>query len=176
MVTIPPRLASAPEQARDSLTTFNEVMASPHATLKDSLIQIMPYVHSWICIRDAATNEPQFAPSKFVGYRDMTVDTYVEHFKIMDGRDTERALAPWVRLVTEADADYDELHGKLHEFCARFGSKPRSRCRISFLTMEADRSANTGDRDAAIVELLVRVCETLPLVRRREVAQRISRL
>lgn len=175
MVTTPPRLATAPEQAHESLTTFNEVMASPNATLKDSLVQIMPYVHSWICVRDAKTGEPQFGPSKFVGYRDMTVDTYVEHFKLMDGRDTERALAPWVHLVTEADADYDNLHRKLHEFCARFGTKPRARCRISILTMEADRSTNIADRDAAIVKVIVGVCETLPLECRREIVRRISR-
>jgi hypothetical protein len=175
MTIAPPRLAATPAQVRDSLGTFNEVMESRKDRLKESLIQIISYVHSWICVFDEETGEPQFGPSKFVGYRDMTPDIYSEHFKLMNGRETERVLEPWVRLVTEADANYDDLHRKLHEFCGRFGTKPRARCRISILTMEADRRVDDSGRDAALVELLVKVCETLPAERRQEIARRIAR-
>lgn len=163
-----PRLASSPEHARASLLTFQAVMNSTDEPLKAMLIKIIPFVHSWVCIRDEATGEPLFGPSKFVGYRDMTVQSYRDHFKQMDGRDTERVMQGWLHLVDEED----ELYNKLHEFCGRFGTKPRSSCRISTLGLETRDQPN--EDQTALTELLVRVIQSLPPEQRDEISRRIG--
>jgi hypothetical protein len=171
-----PRLASTPEQARESLMTYQHVMNSSDEKLKTPLVKIMSFVHSWVCVLDETTAEPLFGPSKFVGYRDMTVQSYRDHQQHMDGRDTERVMKDWLQPVIDDD---DDLYNKLYEFCARFGTKPRTTCRISVLATESQTATETNEQSdpdqAALTELLVRVIQSLPPNRRNEIARRIER-
>jgi hypothetical protein len=64
----------------------------------------------------------------------MTPDIYAAETGAMgrlDGRVTEKKLAPWAALVTEDDPRYEAVHAALADFCAEHSSFPNSRARIS---------------------------------------------
>ena len=87
----------------------------------------------------------------------------------MDGRVTEKVIAPWVCPLRpeEVTATRDALF----EFCARFGKKPNGRFRIVRLAEPATEDA--PDRDALLTDLLVQVIKMLPAERQQEVVRRL---
>jgi hypothetical protein len=166
------RLVSSAAQARTSHATYQREMASPDGAARQALIEVIPYIQSWIAVPDS-DDRFLFAPSTFVGYRDMTAEMYRRHHEDMDGRVTERVIAPWIRVMAEGDADYDHARDQLFDFCATFRKKPNGRCRISILPDGGDES-RLGDRDSAVAELLVKVFEMLPPVQQQHVTRRIT--
>jgi hypothetical protein len=161
------RLVSNPTQVRDNHGTYVREMAS--AAPGHPLVEVIPYIQAWIAIPDEE-GRFRFAPSKFVGYFDMTAETYARmHDKGMDGRVTEKVIAPWVRPLPPEDAA--AARDALFEFCARFGKKPNGRCRIVRLADPAAEAA--PDRDALLTRLLVEVIKTLPPERQQEVARQL---
>jgi hypothetical protein len=167
-----PRLVSSAAQVRDNHATYQREMSSPDGPPRQALVEVIPYIQSWIAVHDSS-GRFVFAPSKFVGYRDMTAEMYHRHHEDMDGRVTERVIASWIRVMAEGDPDYDDARDQLFDFCATFGKKPNGRCRISIL-LDGDENRR-GDRDSALAELLVEVFAMLPLSQQQHVARRITR-
>lgn len=165
------RLVSNLDQVISNHAAYQDAMRSGHEI--GPLIDVIPYIHSWIARRDPSTGEWLFAPSKFVGYVGMTRDIYGHRFAEMDGRLTEKALAGWMHVVHEGDTDYEAAHEALYEFCARFGKKPNSRCRISVLDGGEEATSRTGGHHAAVADLLVAVFNGLPRNQRQDVLRRL---
>lgn len=165
------RLVSSSDQVRASHATYQREMSSLRGGSNRPLIDVMSYTLSWIAIRDHQ-GKYIFAPSKFVGYRDMTAEIYDRNYNIdMDGRKTEVAIKDWIRVLAKGDSGYDVARDQLFDFCAKFGKKPNGRCRISLLLDEDRQEEEKPDK---IVELLVEVYKTLPISQQREVARRIA--
>jgi hypothetical protein len=165
------RLVSSAAQVRDNHATYQREMASSGSPARQALVEVIPYIQSWVAVYD--NRQFLFAPSKFVGYRDMTAEMYRRHHKDMDGRVTERVIAPWIRVMGEGGADYDHARDQLFDFCATFGKKPNGRCRLSLLPAGHDESRR-GDRDSVVAELLVEVFDLLPPVQQQHVTRRIT--
>lgn len=166
------RLVSNRNQAVANHATYQAAMASGEGVI--SLIDVIPYILSWIVLRDPITGVWTFAPSKFIGYVDMTKEIYGSDHAEMDGRQTEKVLKRWISVIQESDADYDAVREALYEFCAQFGKKPNGRCRISILEDEGAAGNGAGEqRDAAVADLLVAVFKGLPSHRRQDVLRRL---
>jgi hypothetical protein len=165
------RLVSNAAQVRENHARYQKEMSSVLGATISSLIEVIPYIHSWIAIRDPS-GKFSFAPSKYVGYRNMTAETYERHHQQMDGRHTEVAIRDWIRVMAEGDPGYDEARDELFDFCSRVGKKPNGRCRISVL-LDVEH-ADESDSPGRLSELLVEVYKTLPVAEQRAVARRIA--
>jgi len=70
-----------------------------------------------------------FAPSKFIGYKQMNMKVYQEGFNTgLDGRDTERILQNYFIVVDEAGKE--ELTTKLEVFLSQYKKQPNAMCQI----------------------------------------------
>ncbi len=119
------RLASSVDQVIENAVRFRDLMEGSDSAAKTALIATIPYFRSWVAV--LVDGEFVLAPSKWVGYVDMDPDFYVRHHHDqLDGRHTERAMAPWLRQVGTDHALWDQLHG----LCARHGKRPNAACRI----------------------------------------------
>ena len=169
------RLVSNEAQVRENHAAYQKALSLPPGAIKRSLIDVIPYILSWVAIRDPG-GSLSFAPSKFIGYRHkqypMTGDVYEQHHQDMDGRQTEVAIRDWIRVIAKGDPSYDEAHDKLFDFCAKVGKKPNGRCRISWLL---DYSRTDEDDNAAkLVQLLVAVFRSLPAARQADFKRSIK--
>ncbi len=176
-MTEAPRLVSNVRQVVMSHTAYQAAMASAEGPARETLIDVMPYIQSWIVLRHPEGGY-RFAPSKFVGYVNMDANRYRDLHRGMDGRLTERVLEPWIDLITEDDPEYEEAREQLFDFCARFGTKPNGRFRMSRLRWplrnDAGAQPTTSDRDALIANFIVEVFRTLPAARQQDVSRRIG--
>lgn len=169
------RLISNIRQALANHAAYQAAMKSASGPARDTLIDVIPYIQSWIVVRDSDTGAFLFAPSKFVGYVEMDAERYHRFNRVMDGRLTELALKHWIEPISENDPEYEEGREALFDFCARFGAKPNGRFRMSRLLHEAGTKAPIPDREALIADLLVEVFRTLPANRQQDVARRCAR-
>lgn len=75
-----------------------------------------------------------FAPSKFIGYKDITIDEYKigtsREKGYMDGRDTVSRLKQWFKLVD--DKDYELYYKKLEEHLLLYDKKPNIKLQIYY--------------------------------------------
>lgn len=86
---------------------------------------------AWYAFQDQA-GKWHFGPSKFVGYADMTRDTYLDHAAdSLDGKETEPVLKTWFDLVEEGTDLHAELLQAFAAFAARFGTEANKRWRVS---------------------------------------------
>jgi hypothetical protein len=169
------RLVSNEAQVRENHASYQKAISLPPGATKRALIDVIPYILSWVAIRDPS-GSLSFAPSKFIGYRHkqypMTGDVYEQHHQDMDGRQTEVAIRDWIRVIAKGDPGYDEAHDKLFDFCANLGKKPNGRCRVS-LFLDNSRT-DENDRAGKLSQLLVEVYKSLPAAQQREVMRRIK--
>ena len=93
------------------------------------LARRMTSVHAWYAVK-SDDGIWLFAPSKFIGYAKNTTKTYLSGAKNeMDGRDTERILQEWFRVVQD-----DWLDDALQAFLQGYGhSRPNAKARINIL-------------------------------------------
>jgi hypothetical protein len=130
--TVP--LITSPSAAIDNLLRFNNLLKKES---HPRMIALLSRVQSWyVLIQDG---KPMFGPSKFIGYRGLTADTYAElAAKTLDGRKTEGVLAPWREAISPGHPKFAELSTALHALCAKHGLSPNGRARISILHGTAD--------------------------------------
>ena len=89
-------------------------------------------VHDWYALR-LGLDRWAFGPSKFVGRKDNTIKKYLE--TAGEGPiGSEKALAPLSIALESGTRLERELIGALEEFLARFGSRPRSECKIRIVS------------------------------------------
>lgn len=167
-------LVSNVDHVRENIDRYNMAMSGPESPEQGTLIDIIPHIQSWIVMRDVKTGETKFSPSKFCGYADMSANIYHKNHEEMDGRLTERVLAPWIRVVSRTDPAYAELQYALNKFCAKFGKRANSRCRISELKgVDEGASKNSSD---VLVDLLEQVYQTLSSAQQQDIRRRIARI
>ena len=161
-----PLLVTDPNQVRDNHRTYWHVMSEAKAPT--SLIDVIPYIQSWLAFGSSGEGW-EFSPSKFVGYHRITIAQYDEHHKALDGRQTERVMAPWLKALDPSEAT--DAREALFDFCQQFGKRPNGRFRISRLTDATTKAQTPNDRDATIAKLIVELARTLPRDRQLEVSR-----
>ena len=79
-------------------------------------------------------------PSKFIGYKDMSVGFYMSHtgslaqatlprYKRLDGRETEPRLSMWFRIAELGTSEYECVLQMVEELLDRWGKSPHKRAR-----------------------------------------------
>lgn len=167
MPTTKLRLVSSASQVRSNHAAYQQAIARG-VSAGQPLIEVIPYIQSWIAVR-GADGSLTFAPSKFIGYRDMTSEIYDRNYMGMDGRLTEVAIKDWVRIIKKDDQCYEQARDQLFDFCAKLGKKPNGRCRISLL-LDADTETVTSK----LVGLLIEVYKSLPADQQKIVRRQIA--
>jgi hypothetical protein len=102
------------EEALKNATTFNDALSS-----SDFIRSRLNFFRHWYYFDEI----DMFAPSKFIGYKDMNAKTY-EAFIVsdpnnLDGRDTERVLIKYFDEATGEEKD--KLVEKLSAFLSQYG-------------------------------------------------------
>lgn len=139
-------IVTRPEQVISNIATYTKELRA-NAELQARV----GYARAWYAVQNQS-GKWSFAPSKFVGYRENTARKYFQIAEIdADGRESERALAHWFRVVEDGHRLHSELVAALRDFLAPYGS-PNSRARIS---IEASEIAVAGEGDGSLKERIV---------------------
>jgi len=73
-----------------------------------------------------------FAPSKFIGFKDITIDDYKigtsPEQGYMDGRDTVKQLKQWFKLVDNVESDI--YYKKLVDYLSKYDKKPNKMLKL----------------------------------------------
>lgn len=101
-----------------------------------------------------------YAPSKWVGYADMTAEEYATDSKKNSGRITEQHLSKWYEPISTSSRDHGRHLERLTKFLAEFGKTPNAKARFNVLAvnLEQDGSEENGE----ILALIIAVVEKLP--------------
>jgi hypothetical protein len=117
-------------------------------------------------------NQPIFGFSKFVGYQNLTGESYLREYKKLTGINTEHALAEWFEEVRYGSPQYRILLDKLSDWMASYGKRPRQgasqKLRLMVLKPEFRAEAEPSSDDRDLLNLLIAVAGQLPLQQRLE--------
>ena len=74
------------------------------------------------------------SPSKFIGYKDITIEDYKEGTKrgqsYMDGRDTVKQLKEWFQPIS--NENYEFYYKRLEEFLSQYDKKPNKMLQLYY--------------------------------------------
>lgn len=151
----PITLAHSVDTAIANVFVFNSALGSMSYP---GLIRLLPHVQAWYAVQGEEDGEYLFAPSKFIGYADMTPEMYIQETGAtgrLDGRVTEKKLAVWAVPITPDDERFDHLQALLSQFCAGYGTSPNARARISLFRSAGDSSTPTEDEQVKALSVLI---------------------
>jgi hypothetical protein len=162
-------IVSTAQQVLGNIPRFEkELKGSPE------LQNRLAYARAWYASRDGA-GKWHFGPSKFIGYKGMTAEQYVNDDPL-DGRQTERKLNGWFVEVPEHDALHEELSEGLTTFLAQYGKAPSAKARINVtpeLYEEWHSSSDEAPLDHSVANLIIVVARRLSLAERARIRDAI---
>jgi uncharacterized protein (DUF433 family) len=124
-----PRTVTSAQEAIENIRHYQNAIQENH-----EIQARVARVWSWYAIKDSKSGAWQFAPSKFIGYRNPSAKLYLQgtadHGEF-DGRITERILAQWFMVLERGSKRERELMDALGEFLAGFAKAPGARARIN---------------------------------------------
>jgi hypothetical protein len=175
-----PSLVTNPKQIEKNHRAYTEGVDNLEGEALQALVRTIVHVNSWIAITEP-DGKMTFAFSKFCGQNFESVEDYFErraNDDLFGGRETERALKPWLRELTRSDPLYRDAHVQLRELFERFGVRPKAACRVSVLRVDDDliEAPSPVDRDELVARLLVEMAGTLSAEWQKDVGRRITRL
>ena len=136
----------------------------------DYVMENMSHYRAWYAYKDEKTATYLFAPSKYIGYQDMTASKYVETYAYMDGRKTEKVLSEWFEMLDESEEDFDFLNRKLLAVFSATGKTINALFRINVLKREEDNELLEKD----LVDLIYKVFLGLSDESKALIKQKIS--
>lgn len=75
-----------------------------------------------------------FGPSKYIGYKNMNIDTYLEnHTECMDGRVTERVLRTILIRCEVSNEEFDSIKDELKRLLDLYRKKLRANAKITVI-------------------------------------------
>lgn len=161
------RIIVSPEEAATSIRQFQSEIST-----STPLQERLGYARSWYVLR--VDDGYLYAPSKWVGYADMTADAYVSSSREMDGRKTEFALKAWFDAIPRNTAVHNLHLRNLGEFMSQFGKTPSTETRFNMFAVVVDPVQLNDDPTEHLLDLLVAVALTLPPESRARLRKRIS--
>ena len=164
----PIRVATKPEHVVKSIKSFQVQVRSREGD--NELARTLSHFRAWYAIEDAG--KWIFGPSKFVGYVNLTAETYIATAANLNGRQTEAALKPWFVQVLDGPR-HEELREKLHAFLAEFGKQPSRAMRLSVLRDE--ETSPSRDQGSDVAGALLILYRELPENARHEFRRRLAR-
>ncbi len=136
----------------------------------DYVMENMSHYRACYAYKDEKTGTYLFAPSKYIGYQDMTASKYVETYAYMDGRKTEKVLSEWFEMIDESEEDFDFLNRKLLAMFSATGKTINALFRINVLKREEDNELLEKD----LVDLIYKVFLGLSDESKALIKQKIS--
>ncbi|WP_313552386.1 hypothetical protein [Pseudomonas sp.] len=157
-------IVSRVSQVIENILHFKEELDGNEA-LQDRL----SYARAWYAHKDEE-GKWLFAPSKFVGYRGMTAEEYMNSDQ-RDGRITERKLAEWFTLLSEEDSLYGELSEHLSAFLSHYDKTPSAAMRINVTSKfyEQYQTDDAVSSDRHIADFIIAIWPRLSDSERRRV-------
>lgn len=116
-------LVTDPSQVMINIETFSDETSNP------ALRDMLAYVRHWYAVESPGKGW-LFAPSKFIGYVDMSAKKYVKEFDHLDGRVTEKILDQWFIELDRNDELTHKIELKIRAFLARHGKSVNALARI----------------------------------------------
>lgn len=173
MATPTPRLVTTSTEVLRGVSQFQaELNNSP---IDKGLAPLLSSFQSWYAIKDES-GHVRYAPSKFVGYSEMTSDAYLQSNQRTDGRATESVLSKWFDRPSE-NQEQQLLEG-LSIFLNKFGKQLNRRARVSTLGGRAilfrDETENVM-RGPSVVDALHIIYQSLSADEKKELRNRIIR-
>lgn len=141
-----------------NINKFNTVLDEP------GIIDLLGKFRRWYAYKNQ-DNEWILAPSKFIGYLDVSVDTYLNQNNGFDGRETEKRLQSLSREPSKAELK--ATREKLSQMCASFGKKENKISSIRIID-----SVDIPPQDV-IVSSLITLINALPIESRKEIINSI---
>ncbi|MFS6803872.1 hypothetical protein WKE96_13500 [Edwardsiella tarda] len=141
-----------------NINKFNTVLDEP------GIIDLLGKFRRWYAYKNQ-DNEWILAPSKFIGYLDVSVDTYLNQNNGFDGRETEKRLQSLSREPSKAELK--ATREKLSQMCASFGKKENKISSIRIVD-----SVDIPPQDV-IVSSLITLINALPIESRKEIINSI---
>lgn len=172
-----PRLTTSPQDVQDNIDRYWNTAHEHPDLIKDAA-----RVKQWKAYR---TNEGEwrFGPSRFVGYKSMTADKYVERKERTDGglsgTDTEAHLRKWTENVPHGSRLHHQLLDALTEFLTEAGLKVGKGASFSLLTVAGtadDLDVLNPAHDDAEVDALVTLSKRLSGEQIQKLARRLEAL
>ena len=136
----------------------------------DYVMENMSHYRAWYAYKDEITGNYLFAPSKYIGYQNMSSSKYFETYAYMDGRKTEKILSEWFEMIDESEKDFDSLNRKLLAVFSATGKTINALFRINVLKREEDNELLEKD----LVDLIYKVFLGLSDESKALIKQKIS--
>ncbi|BFL71015.1 hypothetical protein SKB0120_20770 [Moraxella osloensis] len=169
-----PQLVTSLTEVIENIKKFSRELASyedgDSDRYVDYVMENMSHYRAWYAYKDEKTGTYLFAPSKYIGYQDMTANKYVETYAYMDGRKTEKILSEWFEMLDESEEDFDFLNRKLLTVFSATGKTINALFRINVLKREEDNELLEKD----LVDLIYKVFLGLSDESKALIKQKIS--
>lgn len=117
-----PPFVSSLDEAFDGIRMFQTAIADP------GMVEIASTYRAWYAIKEA-DGRVLLAPSKFIGYKGFTAQTYLQVNGVANGRQTEGVLGRWFQMPDAASEEF--LMQELAKLLGRFGKRPNKLARVS---------------------------------------------
>ena len=164
------RIVTKPEQVLQNIQTFQEEVETNGKN--NDLAHTLSHFRAWYAIK--AGSEWIFGPSKFVGYSDLTANSYSVNNAKLDGRQTEATIQPWFTEVSSGPL-HDELHEALNDFLASFGKKPSTLARISVRSDAFNGVAEEANSATNLAKAFLTIYRNLPTESQQEFRRYIKK-
>lgn len=172
-----PKLTTSPDGVQDNIDRYWETAHDHPDLIKDAA-----RVKKWKAYR-TGEGEWRFGPSRFVGYKGMTAEKYVERKERADGglngTETEAHLRKWTENVPHGSKLHHQLLDALTEFLADAGLNVGKGASFSLLTVEGaadDLDAFDTAHDDAEVDALVTLSKRLSEAQMQKLTRRLDAL
>ena len=171
-----PKLIRSLEDAIANIITFNHLLdeydPNDDRSAMAYIINNLASFRAWYAFWDKDKEKYLFAPSKYIGYQNLTPEIYDElRSTYLDGRKTEKVLSKWFDPLTEYDDSYEKLTDKLEQVFATHDKSLNSKFRLNIIKKEDEDNLLLQED---LVELIYKVYLSLSEDNRETFKQRIS--
>jgi uncharacterized protein (DUF433 family) len=153
------------EQVKENIERYQADLRYP------GLVARMSRHPVWYAVRDD-DGHWRFAPSKFIGYADISGKEYLSSYDRKDGRETERVLSEWFEPVPLDSALGRQLEAELRRFFAKHRKMPNKLRRINVLKDELGNALRDHPRRSALeaplnkrISIDAKVCGGRPCIK-----------
>lgn len=190
------QIVTSKEEVIQNIESFSEMLdnarISDDAT-SDKFIHRLTKYKRWYALPIGNRSAPPawlFAPSIWVGYRDMDEFSYRLRRLGEDdlhGWDTEGVLSRWFRRLAPQDPEYGPVHRALASRLALFGKQPRKDCTVAIVDTAVRDAAEAAEfkaakreielekREREVAALLIKVARGLSEKQRARILKALSR-
>lgn len=154
------------EDALNGIETLNSILPK-----SPELADRLGFAHAFYILEEKG-DPPLFGFSKFIGYKNLDADAYLNNYKKLDGRNTEHALDEWFEELRYDSPAYRDMFAELKDWMATFDKKPRGgerqKVRLMVVRPEFREEEASVEENRHLLNLMIAVADMLPATQRLE--------